>query len=70
MMEKAFVVLECQWTGNDVHRIRHLQQEQVASSPYALVPGTMQTLLSPLWRTLHAGGKSCLPSIKWAGYKG
>lgn len=42
-MEKALVALECQWAGNDVHRIRHLQQEQAAYGLYALIPGTEQT---------------------------
>lgn len=42
-MEKTFATLECQWAGNDVHRIRQLQQEQLVSGPYALIPDTVQT---------------------------
>jgi hypothetical protein len=41
--EKAFDSLECQWTGNGLHRIRQLQQEQLVSGPYALIPDTVQT---------------------------
>ncbi|GHO54527.1 hypothetical protein KSB_30020 [Ktedonobacter robiniae] len=43
MKEKAFVALECQWTGNALYRIRHLQQEQIIYGPYALIPDTVQT---------------------------
>ena len=43
MKEKTFAALECQWTGNDLHRIRQLQQEQLVYGPYALIPGTVQT---------------------------
>lgn len=41
--EKVFSALGDQWTGNDLHRIRQLQQEQVVSGPHALVPDTVQT---------------------------
>ena len=42
MKEKTFAALECQWTGKDFHRIRQLQQEQLVSGPYALIPDTVQ----------------------------
>lgn len=41
--EKVCTALECRWTGNDLHRIRHLQQEQVVYGSYAPIPGTVQT---------------------------
>lgn len=42
-MEKTFAALECQLTGDDVHRIRHLQREQTIYGVYALIPDTVQT---------------------------
>ena len=43
MKEKAFDALECQGTGNDLHRIRQFQQGQLVYGPYALIPDTVQT---------------------------
>ncbi len=43
MEENTFDNLKYQWIGNDLHRIRHLQQEQIIYGPDALIPGTVQT---------------------------
>ena len=43
MKKKAFDSLECQETGNDLHRIRQLQQKQLVAGPDALIPDTVQT---------------------------